>query len=78
MPLDEKTLAPKEGDTVFRQENGSLVLSGIELEEGKSLDSLLMGVVRYTSVTGRAWIDRGEETETRILKPVKLIERKTT
>ena len=63
MPLDEKTLAPKEGDTVFRQENGSLVLSGIELEEGKSLDSLLMGVVRYTSVTGRAWIDRGEGTE---------------
>ena len=63
MPLDEKTLAPKEGNTVFRQENGSLVLSGIELEEGKSLDSLLMGVVRYTSVTGRAWIDRGEGTE---------------
>ena len=63
MPLDEKTLAPKEGDTVFRQENGSLVLSGIELEEGKSLDSLLMGVVRYTSVTGHAWIDRGEGTE---------------
>ncbi len=63
MPLDEKTLAPKEGDTVFRQENGSLVLSGIELEEGKSLDGLLMGVVRYTSVTGRAWIDRGEGAE---------------
>jgi hypothetical protein len=71
MPLDEKTLAPKEGDSLFRQVNGSLTLSGIELEEDENLDGLLMGVVRYTSVTGRAWIDRGEGTES--LAGVKII-----
>ena len=63
MPLDERTLAPKSGDSVFREVSGSLVISGIQLEENESRDGLLMGVVRYTSVSGHAWIDRGEETE---------------
>ena len=39
------------------------MISGIQLEENESRDGLLMGVVRYTSVSGHAWIDRGEETE---------------
>ena len=71
LPLDEKTLAPKEGDSVFRQMNGFLTLSGIQLEEDESMDSLLMGVVRYTSVTGHAWIDRGEGMES--LPGVKIV-----
>ena len=63
MPLDERTLDPKPGDSVFREKGGSLVISGIQLEENESREGLLMGVVRYTSVSGHAWIDRGEETE---------------
>ncbi len=63
MPLDERTLAPKAGDSMFRAENGSLLLSGIRLQENESRDGLMMGVVRYTSITGHAWIDRGNAIE---------------
>ena len=63
MPLDERTIAPKAGDSVFTQSNGALQLSGIRLEEGESREGLLMGVVKYASISGHAWIDRGEETE---------------
>ena len=63
MPLDERTLAPKAGDSVFTERNGSLQVSGIQLKENESREGLLMGVVRYTSISGRAWIDRGEGIE---------------
>ncbi len=63
LPLDERTVAPKPGDSMFREENGALVLSHIALEENEEKDSLLMGVVRYTGISGRAWIDRGEGIE---------------
>lgn len=60
---DERTLAPKAGDSVFRDENGALTLSGITLQEDETREDLLMGVVRYTTVSGRAWIDRGDLIE---------------
>ena len=63
LPLDEKTLAPKPGDSVFREENGKILLTGIEVRENETRDGLLMGVVRYTSVSGKAWIDRGGKIE---------------
>jgi hypothetical protein len=63
MPLDERTIAPKAGDSAFSEARGSLALSGISLAEGESREGLLMGVVKYTSVSGRAWIDRGEGIE---------------
>ena len=63
MPLDEKTLAANPGDSVFHEENGSLKLSGIQLQENENREGLLMGIVRYTSISGRAWIDRGGEIE---------------
>ena len=63
MALDEKTLAPKEGDSVFREAGGSLVLSGIQLQENEHREGLLMGVVKYTSISGQAWIDRGGAVE---------------
>ena len=63
LPLDEKTLAPKAGDSVFREENGKIMLSGIRVNENETRDGLLMGIVRYTSIRGRAWMDRGGEIE---------------
>ncbi len=63
LPLDEKTLAPKDGDSAFREENGRLILTGIQLRENEALDGLLMGIVRYTTISGHAWIDRGEHIE---------------
>ena len=63
LPTDENTLPAKEGDSVFREANGALVVSGVELKENESRGGLLLGVVRLTSVSGRAWIDRGEGIE---------------
>ena len=58
-PLDERTIAPAEGSSVFREENGKLVLSGIALKEEEYRDGLLLGIVRYTTIGGNVWIDRG-------------------
>ena len=63
MEMDVKTVAPKDGDSMFRQDGDELVLGGIALEEGETREGLLLGFVRYTSVTGHAWIDRGDEIE---------------
>ena len=63
IPLDEKTLAPKDGDSVLREENGKLILTGIELKENETREGLLAGVVRYTSISGKAWIDKGDQVE---------------
>ncbi len=63
LPLDERTLAAKPGDSAFREENGVLVRSGIVLREDETCSGLLLGVVRYTTVRGQAWIDRGENVE---------------
>ena len=60
--LDEQTIAPKEGSSDFREENGKLVLSGITLAEDEERSGLLLGIVRYTSIGGTAWIDRGNGT----------------
>ena len=63
MPMDERMLAPKEGDSLFHEEDGALVLTGIALQENETREGLLMGMVRYTEISGQAWIDRGEGTE---------------
>ncbi len=63
LAMDETMLAPKDGDSVFHEKNGALTLEGIRLQENETRNNLLMGVVRYTSVSGHAWIDRGEQTE---------------
>ncbi|MBR0267292.1 MAG: hypothetical protein IJQ71_07605 [Clostridia bacterium] len=63
MTMDERTLAPKAGDSVFHEENGALVLTGIQLQEDETREGLLMGIVRYTEISGQAWIDRGGSVE---------------
>ena len=62
-PLDAQTIAPKDGNSDFREENGNLVLSGILLGENEQKNGLLLGIVRYTSISGNVWIDRGDNVE---------------
>ena len=62
-PLDENTLAPKPGDNQFREEAGNLVVTGITLAENDTRADLLLGIVRYTRISGHVWIDRGNTTE---------------
>ena len=61
--LDDSTLAPKAGDSMFKEENGSLVLASIVLEENEVRESLLAGIIRHTEISGHAWIDRGGAIE---------------
>ena len=63
-PLDAQTIAAKPGDSHFTEADGQLVLSGIELQENESKDGLLLGIVRYTTIGGSVWIDRGGNVET--------------
>ncbi len=58
-PLDEQTIAPKPGSSDFTEENGKLVLAGIRLAENELREGLLLGIVRYTSIGGSVWMDRG-------------------
>ena len=60
--LDEQTIAPKDGSSDFREENGKLVLPGITLMEDEERSGLLLGIVRYTAIGGTVWIDRGNST----------------
>lgn len=62
-PLDEDTIAPKDGNSDFREENGMLVLTGISLGEAEKREGLMLGIVRYTTISGNVWIDRGDRVE---------------
>ena len=62
-PLDADTIAPKKGDSVFEEIGGRLVVPSVPLAEGESREGLLLGVVRYTSIGGTVWIDRGDAVE---------------
>lgn len=63
-PLDANTIAPKPGNNAFQEEDGQMVLSGIVLAENERKDGLLLGIVRYTTIGGSVWIDRGGAIET--------------
>ena len=62
-PLDDNTLAPKPGDNQFTEQAGQMVLTGIRLQENETRDNLLLGIIRYTRIGGRVWIDRGGSVE---------------
>ena len=62
--MDENTIAPKDGSSDFTEQNGKLVLPGIELGEDEDKAGLLLGIVRYTAIGGNVWIDRGNSVET--------------
>ena len=62
-PLDEDTIAPNPGDSQFTEQIGALVFAGIRLGENETRDNLLLGIVRYTTISGQVWIDRGGTVE---------------
>ena len=62
--MDENTIAPKDGSSDFTEQNGKLVLAGLELEEDEDKTGLLLGIVRYTAIGGNVWIDRGNSVQT--------------
>ena len=62
-PLDDETIAPKAGDNQFTEKDGRMEITGIRLEENETRDNLLLGIVRYTRISGQVWIDRGEAIE---------------
>ena len=57
---DPDTDLPKEGDGTFRREGNRLVMDGIALAEGESREDPVLGFVKYTSLGGEAWVDRGQ------------------
>lgn len=59
--LDENTIAPKAGDATFREEEGALVMRDVLLSEGEDTDGLLLGIVRYTNLGGKVWVDQAGE-----------------
>ena len=61
--LDEQTIAPKSGNSDFSEKDGKLILSGILLNENEHRDGLLLGIVRYTTIAGNVWIDRGNTVD---------------
>ena len=77
-PLDERTIAPKPGDSNFTEEGGKLVVSGIALEEDEAKEGLLLGIVRYTSIGGGVWIDRGDTVDPLAGAEVRLLDESGT
>ncbi len=63
-PLDERTIAPKAGNSDFQEDNGSLILPSVILTENEHRDGILLGIVRYTAIGGTVWIDRGDTIDT--------------
>ena len=55
--------APADGDCTFAREDGRMVMTGVALQEGDVRDNLLLGLIRYTAMGGRVWIDRGSGAE---------------
>lgn len=53
------TLAPQEGDCNFSYENGMLVMRNMAVQEGGSVEGLTAAAVRYTTLSGKAWVDMG-------------------
>ena len=61
--VDANTDIPPEGDNVFSLENGRLAVHGVTFAEGETREDLVLGMVKYTSLGGMTWIDRGSTTE---------------
>ncbi len=62
-PMDEEMDAAKAGDSTFRKEGSEQIMDGLELTEGETRTDLMLGLVRYTTLGGKVWIDRGSGAE---------------
>lgn len=61
--LDGATVAPKAGDSTFMEANGALTMTDISVDEGAAWSGARLGIVRYTTLGGGVWIDRGDAVE---------------
>ena len=61
--MDGETDEAKEGDSTFEKDGKELVMTGLTLAEGERRADLMLGLVRYTALGGRTWIDRGSGAE---------------
>lgn len=61
--MDEDMMEAKEGDSDFTRDGNRLVMEHITLGENETRKGIMMGFVRFTSMGGSAWIDRGEGRE---------------
>ncbi|MBR3099985.1 MAG: carboxypeptidase regulatory-like domain-containing protein [Clostridia bacterium] len=61
--MPDNTDAAPEGDSTFRAAEGRMEMAGISVKEGSFVNGLMLGVIRYTTLEGRTWIDRGNGDE---------------
>ena len=59
--LGSDTLPAPAGDSTFTQDGDTLVMDGIQLVTGDALNSVLLGLIRYTAIGGSVWADMGGE-----------------
>ena len=60
---DENTISAPNGDSTFVQSGADLVMNNITLRTGDSFSSIVLGLVRYATASGRVWVDRGGTIE---------------
>ncbi len=58
---DENTILAPRGDSTFVQGVNQLVMRGLDLQSGDEVDTVLLGLQRFTSMSGWAWYDEGGE-----------------
>ncbi len=61
--MDADMMAAREGDSDFIQSGSRLVMEHIVLKENETRKGIKMGFVRFTAMSGNAWIDRGDGRE---------------
>ena len=61
--MSENMDTARDGDSTFHRDGNTLIMDDISLREGDARTDLLMGLVRYTSLGGKVWIDRGSGAE---------------
>lgn len=59
--MDSTKAQAKEGDSTFILLGDRLVMNNIELYENENRNDLLLGIVQYTSMGGRVWMDEQGE-----------------
>ena len=53
--------APQKGDNTFTQEDGEMVMRNLVAVDGGTIDGLVLGVMKLTTIAGTVWHDRGDE-----------------
>ena len=61
--MDNDSDETKPGDCNFGRQGNRLITSGILLGEDETRTDLMLGIVRYTSISGRVWLDQMGEIE---------------